>query len=152
MGTEDIEDTLERLSQEMENEQDLAQVREEFTEMNKQTSTSLCRTNSGRDAALIMEGRDENEKVGLLQYACGKEEFRRLQSYKVPVLAAAPTFKLDKFGNFVVVNAQDSPAKDKSSGMFFPPNRVTRAATDHGNAFGRSRRGSKQAGHVEVQK
>lgn len=142
--TEDRE--MERLSQEMENEEALLQVRREFSEEDSGSPTptelpSLCKTKSGRQAKLIMEGVDEEEKVGLLQFESGAEEFRRQDSYfsEEEVLPAwvptAPTFKMDKFGNFVVARTE---SKVVSSPVSFgaPPRNLERAVTDHGNTMG----------------
>lgn len=160
--TEDLSEAIERLSQEME-EETLAQVRQEFNgaKSNRSASSalSICRTHSGRAAKVIMEGEDEGESVGLLQYACGQEEFRRSQSYAPAKLkqkkqafptwwlSATPTLKMDKFGNFVVdTNTVDTPVQAQSSGMFAPPATRTRANTGRGTSV------SLRNGQVEVQK
>jgi len=42
---------------------------------------AYVRTKSGRGASLLVEGEDEHEKVGLIQYNDGCEELRRKQSF-----------------------------------------------------------------------
>lgn len=149
----DVEDTTEdremqRLSQEMESEEEaLQQVRREFEEDDSGSPTptevpSLCKTKSGRQAKLIMEGVDETEKVGLLQFESGVEELRRQDSYfseeeeeVAPTwIPTAPTWKMDKFGNFVVVRADSKVVTSPTFGM--PPRNLERAVTDHGNTMG----------------
>lgn len=148
METEDRE--MERLSQEMENEEAFQQVRRELEEDDSGSPTptempSLCKTKSGRQAKVIMEGVDETEKVGLLQFESGVEEFRRQDSYfseeeeeVVPTwVPTAPTFKMDKFGNFVVARADSKIVTSPVFGQ--PPRNLERAVTDHGNTMGRVR-------------